>query len=86
VSGWCRAGRAVRAADGASLENWWAEMSLGFESLALRHCLMGSRLIVEFGSEIRSPLKPLVFEGLPPLPVGTDGRSRTAEGSVVSDL
>ena len=28
--------RAVRAADGASLENWWAEMSLGFESLALR--------------------------------------------------
>ena len=28
--------RAVRAADGASLENWWAEMSRGFESHALR--------------------------------------------------
>ncbi len=31
-----RHGRAVRAADGASLENWWAEMSRGFESHALR--------------------------------------------------
>ena len=29
-------GRAVRAADGASLENWWAAMSRGFESHALR--------------------------------------------------
>jgi hypothetical protein len=29
-------GRAVRVADGASLENWWAEMSRGFESHALR--------------------------------------------------
>ena len=28
--------RAVRAADGASLENWWAVMSRGFESHALR--------------------------------------------------
>lgn len=31
------AGRAVRAADGAGLENQWAEMSRGFESHALRH-------------------------------------------------
>src|SRR5215207_7717442 len=34
--GLARAGRAVRAADGAGLENQWAAMPRGFESHALR--------------------------------------------------
>src|SRR4051812_9992788 len=47
--------RAVRAADGASLENWWAEMSRGFESHALRQGLRSLELLGEHHENSAGP-------------------------------
>ena len=42
--------RSVRAAEGAGLENQWAEMSRGFESHGLRHLVAVSNFVENYHS------------------------------------